>query len=269
MSRDSLGEELRPKDADSERQSYLATGLPYDPQLLEGIVAPYLDGSLGRAFQKVALDTKKNSRALFNVGVQEVSDLLDRYATSGLHTLLDAVVGEIRQKGKQSCGSPHLVLDTLIQGLYNDDCNNFSLNLEGITLPVSTLCSRLKGTEGNPLALTFLGGPPVTWFGVLAQYCDFTFQGQSTNIGFLARYTTFRCTESDTGIAGRGSEYCTFHIHSALAIPATTRNCVYYVSDEVHQEDLADLMDDEAGFFENDNVILTPDGQGEWKEVTP
>lgn len=188
------------------------------------------------------------------------------------HTLfLDMLMQRLGQDMDSSMtgtGYTYWSIDPLVQLLFQNGLNNFSINL--LLLPSWPDCcgSYLRGESDRPLTASYLG-ERVGQFAYDSKDSVLSLKADALDVGHKSASVVVRFDGASGSVGWRGNG-CDYEFLDEFAIinPYENHDCTFRVrSDTAYDGELKHL--DELGFFRRGNRILMPDGKGGWDEVVP
>ncbi len=239
--------------------------------LADDIVKLFLDGALNPCGSPGEFNDSMQSRWAFTSDVELISGVagpvLAAHPEGFRHSeLLEAVVG--RMAGERHAG---IVLDPLVQALYDLGSNGFLIDLTPLAGPLGDFGYCLSGKPGRePLTAAYRGN--VHGFGKLNFLSSLELEGDAEHGGRDALRSEYRFHGSVRN-AGRWSESCIFHLRHLEGIPPLEGNplhCSYYVSRrscEQSADEMRALLCAEAPHFLGRNRLFVMGGAGEYREV--
>ena len=239
---------------------YTPAELGFDEELFPEIMGLYRRQS----------DLWREARPLRDLGVEEAERMLADHISDGLniHGFLDVVIQYLhRELEPEAQKEAWLVLDPVVQALYNIGYNDFFLDLSCFDAPLRSCGHKLEGKESRPLVARYLGD--VSHFGCWTRYCHLGFRGRIMYyLGHSSSHSAFAFTgEADN--AGYGAQECEYLLDTEESMPINphrNENCTFTLTTPPLRLELNRFQN--LGFFERGNTLLIPDGEG-WKEVTP
>lgn len=165
-------------------------------------------------------------------------------------------------------GHVHCLIDPLVQLLYWDGHNNFSIDL--LSLPARpTYCGSFLTGEPNRILTASFAGEKVNDFAYDSRYSKLSYTGEAMTVGYnsISVVTLFDGVSGSVGWRSHGSEYELIG-DGAKINQYGNRDCIFKVeSEEAYDSGLRHFS--EVGFFRRGNRILMSDGKGGWDEVKP
>ncbi len=153
----------------------------------------------------------------------------------------------------------------VVQALYNQGHNDFTVDLSYYSLGKQDLISALHGEEDRPLKLT-LNASGFNYFGWLVKHCELTLSGDCLDIACNAENSTFHIHNElgRTLYLGMGAQECDFYIDSlaGVSVCGNAYNCNVYGTGNLNAKIPALFCKNGNKLFEPD-----PDNPGEWMEV--
>ncbi len=169
-----------------QQEAYTPAGPGHDEGLLAQLLSLYTE----RTLHEIAFQGAHGYHDTVEQRKKRVGDILEPHLDGGFdgNALLDALMARIANEDVDEHTS--LLLDPLVQCLYDAGCNDFHLNLDSFhTLPLQ-IAYRLKGTRERPLRATYSGTVGDT-LAEGAHHCMIGFTGSSEYVGNHAEYSLF------------------------------------------------------------------------------
>ncbi len=224
MSRSGMFEGLEGVVEPSGGDSYEAGSFGFDLPLVNSVMQFYIDEGFDRVHtfywgvpHKKTADSRRNGfyrklKGMLKEGMQEGFDS---------NVFLDAMIERLNWEmspHENHPSKPGMMLDTLVQALYNLGQNDFMIDLQGYQQGRSKLTMlgrKIRGTKERTLNATYSG--MVEIFGADSSYCHLTFQGDVKSGSHQARFNTFDYYGSIDFLGGH-PKGCTFNLDSAKPI---------------------------------------------------
>ena len=172
----------------------------------------------------------------------------------------------------------HHLFDTVLQVLYETGSQDLTLDLHSLPALPSFLSFDQRGTEERPLSITYRlpGGQDErddVQIGTKASHCQIHVVRGSGWAGIQATHSDFTLEGTVLPYLNAGGAFgCTFLFSDATSCSLER----WY--EATKGEHFSATLKGSAGvrkvrlpenFFERQNRLLTPDGEGGWKEVRP
>ncbi len=276
-----------------QRETYEEGHFDYDEERVNQLVNIVKEGTLTAIKSSVNWLKLRFSRKPYRMylldGIKKRADFLTeelRLDTEALepNAFLDAILPALTRYGFLDSQGMHLgemLLDPLIQALYNVGYNDFIIDTSGSGLSRTDIGNGLTGRRGNPLNMRFIGR--VRHFGAYVSDCSLELHGTSfgsDSVATGAYRSDFKFKENISAF-GNSARKCTFTFNSLRnylsqiqqlrwGIDAPNNSKVYV--HEVLAEAEIDLLNSAHFFTYNSrhrNQLYVPDDSGGWEEVTP
>ncbi len=248
----------------ADGESYAEGALPYDPSAVSEVVDYYLGEGEGRlcAFYYAPWRHYYTSGGIIDGwAMKEMVDCRERYdvAMRGLEAMivkaqgegfdhnafLDAALASMLSAADPAESAPEMLMDSLVQALYNTGRNGFTVNLmeagraEG-KMPAQ-LGWGLEGSEERPLRVTYYGNAEI--LGAYARWCELDFHGSTTSAAYAAKDSVLRFHGQVEKIGGYAERCELWYAGSANSIivleNGTEKNIFHIVSRGTTKLDLA------------------------------
>ncbi len=267
MSRDIFGEELQGEH--EEREPYIPGTHRYNPTIIDEMI---------RAFVETDEEVWHNQ----NILLAEFSGQLKMMEDFDAQTLLeDAVQRYPEAVPERHTYDADLFLNPLLEMLYTLGHNDLKVDLSSSPLEMNSnnFPWQLSGTKDNSWKLTYI--PPkdsyrsssMMYFGDELSYVHLHTIGDKYTVGYGSKNCDFTI-EGDVEMIGMAARNCTYRF------PLASRASIETVAEWEWEKDKSILyrlhmthkynveVDVASGFFERGNIILIPDGNGGWSEVS-
>lgn len=213
-------------------------------------------------------------RDSFDRSLGMILESLDGYEIGDMdpHLFLEMAIQKISQTTEHTKHT-HCLIDPLVQALYLNGLNDFSIDLSPLPLWPVYCGSFLTGDGDNQLTASYVG-KKVNQFAYDSTDSVLRLKANALTVGHKSTSVVVKSDGKSGSVGWRGNG-CDYEIIGSKAIinPYENHNCVFRVesfcveSDAAYDGDLKTLQ--EIGFFRRGNTILVPDGKGGWEEVVP
>ncbi len=179
------------------------------------------------------------------------------------NAMLDALVTRVVLVGwPEHHRGLNLLLDPLVQALYDNGSNNLVVDLSGMEDSPSTLAFCLKGTEERPLIATYKARA-LNEFAPTVRHCRLSLQGSATFAAYQAQHSSVEVSGQATSV-GLHAFQCDLFIGSVYQVTSDSAECRFHVEPGPDEKS---LREEATGwFYSRANILLERGPTGEWQD---